>query len=165
MRLVTFLNDDGAPRPGVLTDRGVIDLTSTLPEHPCSLRKVLAGGMLKRAADLIHDSSTARIRTATLTAPIQTPTNVIGIGLNYRDHAIESGMAIPDEPIVFGKFSSTVIGPDEAILLPSESQEVDFEAELVVVIGRRPLTCTSLTRWSMWLATRSATMSPLGTGN
>ncbi len=72
-----------------------------------------------------------------LAAPIPRPGKVICIGLNYRNHAIEAKMAIPTSPIIFSKFSSCVIGPDEPILLPSLSAQVDYEAELAVVIGRR----------------------------
>lgn len=70
-------------------------------------------------------------------APVPRPGKIICIGLNYRDHAEESGMAIPSSPIVFSKFSTAVIGPESAIELPAESSEVDYEAELAVVVGRR----------------------------
>ncbi|NLX06337.1 MAG: fumarylacetoacetate hydrolase family protein, partial [Phycisphaerae bacterium] len=72
-----------------------------------------------------------------LLAPVSPP-NVIAIGLNYRDHAKESGMAIPEEPVIFLKATSSVVGPEDAIVLPAEApDEVDYEAELVVVIGKR----------------------------
>lgn len=72
-----------------------------------------------------------------LLAPIPDPGKVIGIGLNYRDHARESGMPIPVKPIVFAKFSSSVIGPYDTIhVIPDISQKVDYEAELGVVIGK-----------------------------
>jgi 2-keto-4-pentenoate hydratase/2-oxohepta-3-ene-1,7-dioic acid hydratase in catechol pathway len=71
-----------------------------------------------------------------LAAPVPDPEKVICIGLNYRDHAAESGMAIPKEPVVFSKFPTALIGPDQEIRLPKVSNEVDYEAELVVVIGR-----------------------------
>lgn len=64
------------------------------------------------------------------------PSKVICIGLNYRDHAIETGAEIPTEPVVFSKFSTTLVGHGESIRLPTVSSEVDYEAELVVVIGR-----------------------------
>ena len=71
-----------------------------------------------------------------LLAPVSPP-NVIAIGLNYRDHAKESGMAIPEEPVIFLKATSSVVGPEDAIVLPAEApDEVDYEAELVVVIGK-----------------------------
>ena len=70
-------------------------------------------------------------------APVPRPGKVICIGLNYRDHAAESNMAIPERPVVFSKFSTAVIAPGEPVVLPSTSAQVDYEAELAVVIGRR----------------------------
>ena len=70
-------------------------------------------------------------------APVPRPGKIICIGLNYRDHAAESKMPIPEKPVVFSKFSTAVIAPGEPVVLPSTSQHVDYEAELAVVIGRR----------------------------
>lgn len=70
-------------------------------------------------------------------APVPRPGKVICIGLNYRNHAIESGMDIPKSPIIFSKFQTSVVGPGDSILLPSASEQVDYEAELAFVIGRR----------------------------
>ena len=74
---------------------------------------------------------------ARILAPLADPRKVICIGLNYADHAAETGAAVPTEPVVFNKFPTTVIGPDDAVELPPISSQVDYEAELVVVIGRR----------------------------
>ena len=70
-------------------------------------------------------------------APVPRPGKILCIGLNYRDHAAESNMKIPEKPVVFSKFSTCVIAPGEPVVLPSASQQVDYEAELAVVIGRR----------------------------
>jgi 2-keto-4-pentenoate hydratase/2-oxohepta-3-ene-1,7-dioic acid hydratase in catechol pathway len=70
-------------------------------------------------------------------APVPRPGKLICIGLNYRDHAAESNMTIPKQPVVFSKFSTAVIAPGEPVVLPSTSTQVDYEAELAVVIGRR----------------------------
>ena len=70
-------------------------------------------------------------------APVPRPGKLICIGLNYRDHAKESKMPLPDKPVLFSKFSSAVIAPGEPVVIPSTSQRVDYEAELAVVIGRR----------------------------
>jgi 2-keto-4-pentenoate hydratase/2-oxohepta-3-ene-1,7-dioic acid hydratase in catechol pathway len=70
-------------------------------------------------------------------APVPRPGKLICIGLNYRDHAAESNMAIPERPVVFSKFSTAVIAPGEPVITPETSQQVDYEAELAVVIGRR----------------------------
>ena len=69
-------------------------------------------------------------------APVPRPGKLICIGLNYRDHAAESKMAIPEKPVVFSKFSSAVIAPGEPVVVPRQSKQVDYEAELAVVIGR-----------------------------
>lgn len=69
-------------------------------------------------------------------APLDSPEKVICIGKNYEDHALEMDSEPPEIPIVFGKFASAIIGPGEAVVLPTLSQQVDYEAELVVVIGR-----------------------------
>jgi len=70
-------------------------------------------------------------------APVPRPGKLICIGLNYRDHAAESNMPIPSRPVVFSKFSTAVTAPGEPVVLPEASVQVDYEAELAVVIGRR----------------------------
>jgi 2-keto-4-pentenoate hydratase/2-oxohepta-3-ene-1,7-dioic acid hydratase in catechol pathway len=67
-------------------------------------------------------------------APVPRPGKLICIGLNYRDHARESNMPLPDKPVVFSKFSSSVIAPGEPVVIPATSLKVDYEAELSVVI-------------------------------
>ena len=69
-------------------------------------------------------------------APVPRPGKVICIGLNYRDHAAESNMPLPEKPVVFSKFSTAVIAPGEPVVLPAGSHQVDYEAELAIVIGR-----------------------------
>jgi len=69
-------------------------------------------------------------------SPITRPGKIVCIGLNYRDHAIESGAAIPTEPVVFFKAPDTMIGPDDVVLIPRGSTKTDWEVELAVVIGQ-----------------------------
>jgi 2-keto-4-pentenoate hydratase/2-oxohepta-3-ene-1,7-dioic acid hydratase in catechol pathway len=71
----------------------------------------------------------------TLLAPCE-PSKIVALGLNYRDHAAEFGLPIPDEPLLFMKPSTSVIGPDEDIVYPRMSRRVDYEAELAVVMGK-----------------------------
>jgi len=75
--------------------------------------------------------------TASLLAPIPRPPKIICIGLNYRDHAAEAKMAIPEVPTMFAKFPTAVTGPGHPIVLPKNSTKPDYEAEFAVVIGRR----------------------------
>lgn len=89
-----------------------------------------------------HDSDkavkTKGIENEGLAAPIDNPSKIVAIGLNYIDHAKESKMDLPTTPLVFAKFSSSITGPSDPIVIPHHlTKEVDYEAELGVVIGRR----------------------------
>jgi 2-keto-4-pentenoate hydratase/2-oxohepta-3-ene-1,7-dioic acid hydratase in catechol pathway len=88
---------------------------------------------LEQARD---DGWLVRSRDAYWFAPVPRPGKIVCIGLNYRDHAAESNMQIPEKPVVFSKFSTAVIAPGEPVVLPATSTQVDYEAELAVVIGR-----------------------------
>lgn len=70
-------------------------------------------------------------------APVPRPGKIVCIGMNYHDHAAEIGLAVPKTPAIFSKFSSCVVAPGEPVVIPTSSQQVDYEAELAVVIGRR----------------------------
>src|SRR5438552_2112611 len=83
------------------------------------------------------------IDDAKLCAPVPRPGKIICIGLNYRDHAAESNMKIPERPVVFSKFTTSVVAPGEPVILPATSQQVDYEAELAVVIGRHTKSVSS----------------------
>ncbi len=96
-------------------------------------------------------------------APIPRPGKLICIGLNYRDHAAESKMAIPEKPVVFSKFSTAVIAPGEPVVIPPFTSQVDYEAELGVVIGRRARTFRQIRRSITCLATHASTMSARAT--
>jgi 2,4-diketo-3-deoxy-L-fuconate hydrolase len=72
-----------------------------------------------------------------LGSPIQRPSKIVCIGLNYRDHARESGMAVPAEPVIFFKATSAIVGPNDDVVIPKGSTKTDWEVELAVVIGQR----------------------------
>jgi len=131
MRLVTFSAGEG-PRAGAVSGDSVVDLTASgIPDTVAFLERY--GG----AGDFTLGGPSFPLAKVRLHAPIPRPPKLILIGLNYRDHAIEAGQPIPSVPTVFAKFSNAVIGPGEAIRLPAVSKEVDYEAELAFVIGRR----------------------------
>lgn len=140
MKLVTFESESFEVRTGVLReDDGVIDLAASNAKIPASMKGILGG--LPETMDLICEvverGKGATVSYRRLLAPVPDPGKVVCIGLNYRDHAEETGAAIPEEPVVFNKFPSTVIGPGDPIEVPSISIAVDYEAELVIVIGKR----------------------------
>jgi len=78
-----------------------------------------------------------RKEEVSLKAPILHPEKLIGIGLNYRDHAEEAKIEIPKSPLIFGMYANAIVGPEAPIEIPPETQKVDYEAELAVVIGSR----------------------------
>ena len=138
MRFVT-IQRDGDTEPGVLFDGRVIPIQGA---GFASLLEVIAGGAdaLDRVRRWIGGPpSSHSLDPAGLTfaAPIPRPPKLICIGLNYRDHAAESKLAIPEVPTMFAKFPTAVIGPGHPIVLPKNSIKPDYEAEFAVVIGRR----------------------------
>ncbi len=140
MRLATIRTADG-PHAAVVRGEQVIDLAATDPTLPATVRQILEQGTptldaVRRAAEYPNAVKLA-LNQVTFLPPVTDPNKILCIGLNYRDHAIEGGKAIPTEPVVFGKFNNTLIAHGEPIVLPPVSKKVDYEAELVVVIGRR----------------------------
>ncbi len=151
MKIVSF-ERDGALHTGALLDGDlVLDFDHAgagLPDadgpldwadmdgacHQAARR--LVDGAAEQLGDLQGSGAVLPLGGVTLTAPIPRPSKVICIGLNYRDHAEESGLEVPSSPLVFSKFSSCIVGPMEDVVLPKGAKEVDYEAEFGVVIGR-----------------------------
>ncbi|MEX1039028.1 MAG: fumarylacetoacetate hydrolase family protein [Pirellulaceae bacterium] len=135
MRLIQF-GELGSEMPGLLTKDGVRkDLSSEFERFDFEFFQ--SGGLerlakLQRSLDQFPDVDKA-VRWG---APIARPGKVICIGLNYADHAEESGMPVPEEPIIFFKASNTVVGPYDEIQIPRKSEKTDWEVELGIVIGK-----------------------------
>ena len=137
MRWATVRTDAG-PRACGLRDGRYIDLNAAEPTLPTSVRGLLAlgpDGQARAAEALARGTVEYDPAASDVLSPIPDPPKIVCLGLNYRDHAAESGMAVPAEPILFSKYPSALIGPGAPILLPSVSDQVDYEAELVVVVG------------------------------
>ena len=139
MKLATVLTDHGPRVVGVALDGRYVDLCAVDPKLPTTLRDILSAteGLAAAAHALATGLTKGPFVTGRLLAPIQNPGKVFCIGLNYRDHAIETNSPIPSEPVVFNKFSQAVVGPEDAVVLPKVAHEVDYEAELVVIIGKQ----------------------------
>lgn len=133
MKLVSFSAGHGVIRPGALDEEHnlVVDLSTSGYTNTLS---VIAAGLT--ALDAPGASSGHRLSDVRLHAPLANPPRIFAIGLNYREHAAESGLKLPDVPIVFFKLQSSIVGPGDAIVLPSNSREPDYEAELAFVIGK-----------------------------
>ena len=152
MKFMNFVTGASpSARLGVESTNGVVDLTlagrmglvqlangATLPEV------IAAEGALDALEDAVRSLPAEALAPCLVPpgdirclAPVPNPEKIIGIGLNYHDHAEEVGMVKPTEPLLFAMWANTVIGPGDAILLPRVSGKIDYEAELAVVIGRR----------------------------
>jgi 2-keto-4-pentenoate hydratase/2-oxohepta-3-ene-1,7-dioic acid hydratase in catechol pathway len=145
LRFVTFhrqaqpANREEATEPGALLEGRVVSLRGA---GFADLLGVISGGhdalaQVHRWVSNAPSGSVLALDSVRLTAPLGRPGKIVCIGLNYRDHAAEARLEIPSVPTVFSKFSTAVIGPGEAIVLPRNSTKPDYEAEFAVVIGRR----------------------------
>jgi acylpyruvate hydrolase len=140
MRLITF--DDGSgPQAGILAGEDVVPV-SALNAPASSVKGLLQALDADGLVDLGERAEGARDRIALsgarLLAPVPDPEKIICLGLNYRDHALESGQEIPSAPMWFAKFANSLIGSGQDIVLPAAHPDyVDYEAELAVIVGRR----------------------------
>ena len=136
MKLVTFKTGEDGPQVGIIQNEKIAPIKSIDGSlDGASLKQVLRSlPAIKSAAETVNYRYA--LSDVKLLAPISDPEKIICIGLNYADHAAESNAEIPSEPVVFNKFPTALRGPDENIELPPQSDSVDYEAELVVVIGK-----------------------------
>jgi 2-keto-4-pentenoate hydratase/2-oxohepta-3-ene-1,7-dioic acid hydratase in catechol pathway len=129
MRAVHFAGPDGEPRIGALDDSAVRDAG---PAGPRGFVPSAEGwAQIESASGAEHALGDVRLLPPVL------PDRIAAIGLNYRSHAEESELDVPDVPVVFAKWASAVIGPGDEIVIPREETRPDYEGELAVVIGRR----------------------------
>jgi acylpyruvate hydrolase len=170
MRIISFSTEEtnwGSPRVGILLGKGNYDTGYRLDCEklfdPSMRPKDLVSWFdmdcpwFQKARDtfeeLMNDGSAlttakekgwlVRSQDAYWHAPVPRPGKIVCVGLNYRDHAAESNMPVPEKPVLFSKFSTCVIGPGEPVMIPTTSEQVDYEAELAVVIGRRAKNVTA----------------------
>jgi 2-keto-4-pentenoate hydratase/2-oxohepta-3-ene-1,7-dioic acid hydratase in catechol pathway len=141
MKIITFKRLDapsGGYRVGALTDDGRIsDLTQGNDLSATEVLRCfdLESGFIEQAKTATH--TVLNREDVEIVSPVPRSGKIICIGLNYRDHAEESGMAIPTSPVIFSKFSTCAIGPNQPIIIPDGSTQTDYEAELAFVMGRR----------------------------
>jgi acylpyruvate hydrolase len=96
----------------------------------------IAAGTLAKAGSLAASGESVSESTLTFLPPVTRPSKIVCLGLNYRDHAEESGLGIPEYPVLFARFASSLIGHNAPIILPKVSEQLDWEAELVVVLAK-----------------------------
>lgn len=119
---------------------GVVDLNTFDPTLPKTMLQFLEQGettlSVARRALATQLPVLPRSQVSFL-APVTRPDKVVCVGMNYADHCKEQNVRVPKEPIIFSKFSSSIVGPYDEIILPPESEEVDWEVELAVIIGKK----------------------------
>lgn len=138
MKLVTF-TDTAGTRIGLAVEGGIIDLKKADPDLPRDMIGLITQwasvrATVERAATRKADFAQSAVK---LEAPVPRPGKVLAIGLNYADHIAESSQKTPEEQVWFAKMPTSVNPPFEGVQLPKASQLLDYEAELVVVIGKK----------------------------
>src|SRR4051812_16263315 len=142
MRLATVREGD-RHRLVLATTTGFVDVAESLPEiaEARDAGELLALGERAIGAVMGLADEPARGQPyggpGHLAPPVLAPSKIIGVGLNYRRHAIESGYPLPDRPILFAKFASSLVGAGAPVVHHESTRQLDYEAELAVVIGRR----------------------------
>jgi len=131
MKLVTFVAD-GSEKSGLVVDGGIIDLGAE--GFKDAIAFISAPQSVQ--ADLAKKKPTLALDKVKLLAPVPAPPRIFGIGVNYAEHAKETGHDTQKVPTVFPVMSSAIAGPDADVILPKASAKVDYEAELAVVIGK-----------------------------
>lgn len=136
MKFLRYQIGSSAPALGIMRDEQIVPLAEVSDAATTSLKEVFA--MESQFAEWGKKLSAAKpiSQPAKILVPIADPQKIICVGLNYRDHAIETGKQPPTEPVIFSKLPSALTAHDDPIVLPRLSDQVDYEAEFVVVIGK-----------------------------
>jgi len=139
MKLIRF-GDAGKEKPGLLGKDGArVDASGFGADYDEAFFG--GGGLaeLRRWAEKDGGSAPRVAASVRLGPPVCRPSKIVCIGLNYRDHAAESKMEIPKEPVIFFKATTSLVGPNDALVIPRKATKVDWEVELAVVIGKKAL--------------------------
>ena len=138
MKLIRF-GEPGAEKPGVLLDDQTrLDVSTFVSDYDEEFFG--SGGLARLRQRLMNGHVSTRRRVSPqerLGPPIRRPSKIVCVGLNYRDHAVESGMQLPSEPVLFFKATSSLVGPNDALVIPRGAEKVDWEVELAVIIEKK----------------------------
>jgi 2-keto-4-pentenoate hydratase/2-oxohepta-3-ene-1,7-dioic acid hydratase in catechol pathway len=131
MKLASFCRPDASRGWGLVTDAGIIDLAS----ESAGLRQALEDGI--SWADHADREPSFQVNQVEFLPPIPDPEKIICVGLNYRSHIAESGREAPKKPVIFTRFANSQMGHGQPMVRPNASEQLDFEGELAVIIGKR----------------------------
>ncbi|MDP7546923.1 MAG: fumarylacetoacetate hydrolase family protein, partial [Alphaproteobacteria bacterium] len=138
MRIAT-INHNGTPTLAVRRGDNYVDLSKAAPDLPRDMVSLLRAGALgkaDKAAQAAADDALIPAAGVSYLPVVTNPPTIFCCGLNYRDHAIETGNEIPDYPIIFIRAATSLAAHDAPMILPKAASDYDYEAELAVIIGR-----------------------------
>jgi len=134
MKLIRF-GESGKEKPGIIINDAWFDVSEYITDFD---EKFFESDGLSLLKTIISEKKLKEIsRDIRLGPPIARPSKIICIGLNYSDHATESNMQLPPEPVIFFKATTAVVGPNDDLIIPKNSKKTDWEVELAVVIGKK----------------------------
>lgn len=134
MKLIRF-GEPGHEKPGIYTDGKRFDTSAWVHDYDESF---FGSGGMKQLGDIVERQKLPEIpEDVRWASPVARPSKIICIGLNYADHATESNMQLPNEPVIFFKATSSLAGPNDDLIIPKNSTKTDWEVELAVVIGKK----------------------------
>lgn len=139
MKLIRF-GEPGKEKPGVLLEQGTrVNASEVCSDYD---EKFFESGGLKQLSSWLQSNGATAPRvsaTERLGSPVPRPSKIVCIGLNYRDHAAETKAEPPKEPVLFFKSTTSLVGPNDPLMMPKNSSKVDWEVELAVIMGKRAL--------------------------
>lgn len=134
MKLIKY-GQPGREKPGILKNGTYYDVSHLVGDYD---EKFFAGNALNDLKEKVNSADLKKVGPNTrLGSPIARPSKIVCIGLNYKDHAEETGADIPKEPIIFFKSTSSMVGPNDDLIIPKNSKKTDWEVELGIVIGKK----------------------------
>ncbi|SAK86438.1 5-oxopent-3-ene-1,2,5-tricarboxylate decarboxylase [Caballeronia hypogeia] len=137
MKLSSF-SHAGQTSWGVVTDDGIVDVGALSGNQWPTLRDALAADALSQVKELVRNATpTLQLADVTFEPVIPNPPKILCIGVAYHEHRLETGRDVTAKPMVFGRFANSQVGHEQALLRPPESEQLDFEGEVAVVIGKR----------------------------
>ncbi|HEX7847885.1 MAG TPA: fumarylacetoacetate hydrolase family protein, partial [Chitinophagaceae bacterium] len=134
MKLIRF-GQVGKEKPGIILNDEWYDVSAHVQDYNEEFFE--ADGLSKLAGIAANYTLPGVSKDTRLGAPVSRPSKIICIGLNYSDHAAESNMQLPAEPVIFFKATTAIVGPNDELVIPKNSVKTDWEVELAVVIGKK----------------------------
>jgi 2-keto-4-pentenoate hydratase/2-oxohepta-3-ene-1,7-dioic acid hydratase in catechol pathway len=134
MKLIRF-GETGQEKPGVIINDTWFDVSHLVDDYN---ETFFAGDAIEKLKSDMQKGGLTEVSKGTrLGSPLTRPSKIICVGLNYKDHAKETGAAIPTEPILFFKATSAIVGPNDDLIIPKNAKKADWEVELAIVIGKK----------------------------